>query len=82
MRGGQGGPVLLVLSRKVGQSLRIGDNVRVKVVEVRGQQVRLGIEAPDDVSITREEISEGNGARRDGESGARDDESPASEEGI
>lgn len=54
---------MLVLSRKVGQSLRIGDDVLVKVVEVRGQQVRLGIEAPEEVSITREEIAEERGSR-------------------
>jgi len=47
---------MLVLSRKVGQSLIIGEEVLVKVVDVRGQQVRIGIEAPDGVSIVREEI--------------------------
>ncbi|HHN75165.1 MAG TPA: carbon storage regulator [Acidobacteria bacterium] len=47
---------MLVLSRKVGQSLIIGEEVLVKVVDVRGQQVRIGIEAPEGVSIIREEI--------------------------
>ena len=73
---------MLVLSRKVGQSLRIGEKVRVKVVEVRGQQVRLGIEAPDDVTITREEISEtNNGDSQKGSDTAPDDVRPASGEG-
>ena len=47
---------MLVLSRKVGQSIIIGNNIHVKIVEVRGQQVRLGVEAPESVSIIREEI--------------------------
>lgn len=47
---------MLVLSRKVGQSLIIGNNIRVKVVEIRGQQVRLGLEAPSDVTVVREEL--------------------------
>ena len=47
---------MLVLSRKAGQSIIIGNNVRIKIVEVRGQQVRLGVEAPDDVAIVRQEI--------------------------
>ena len=47
---------MLVLSRKIGQSIIIGNNVRIKIVEIRGQQVRLGVEAPDDVAIVREEI--------------------------
>lgn len=47
---------MLVLSRKPGQSLIIGEEVRVKIVEVRGQQVRIGIEAPSRVSVVREEL--------------------------
>ena len=47
---------MLVLSRKPGQSLIIGEDVRVKIVEVRGQQVRIGIEAPSRVSVVREEL--------------------------
>lgn len=55
---------MLVLSRKLGQSLLIGKDIRIKVVEIRGQQVRLGLEAPDDVPVIREElhreVAEGN----------------------
>ena len=47
---------MLVISRKAGQSVMIGENVTVKIVEVRGQQVRIGIEAPPDVAVAREEL--------------------------
>ncbi len=47
---------MLVLSRKIGQTIRIGDDVRVRVLGVSGNQVSLGLEAPDDVRILREEI--------------------------
>jgi carbon storage regulator len=47
---------MLVLSRKVGEQVVIGENIRVTVVAVRGHQVRLGFVAPDDVAIRREEI--------------------------
>ena len=54
---------MLILTRKVGETIRIGDGVTVRVLEVRGSQVRLGIEAPAEVRILREEIYE---ATRDG----------------
>jgi len=54
---------MLILTRKVGETIRIGDGVTVRVLEVRGSQVRLGIDAPADVRIFREEIYE---ATRDG----------------
>jgi carbon storage regulator len=47
---------MLVLSRKKHESVMIGDNVAVTVVEVRGDKVRLGIEAPKDVAVHRREI--------------------------
>jgi carbon storage regulator len=47
---------MLILTRKVGEMIRIGDAVTVRVLEVRGSQVRLGIEAPADVRIFREEV--------------------------
>jgi carbon storage regulator len=46
---------MLVLSRKAGEQIVIGDNIRVTVVKVHGGRVRLGIEAPKDVSINRQE---------------------------
>ncbi|BBA71442.1 carbon storage regulator CsrA [Geobacter sulfurreducens] len=47
---------MLVLTRKMGEVVTIGDSIRIKVVEMKGNQVRLGIEAPNDMRIYREEI--------------------------
>lgn len=47
---------MLVLTRKKGQSIIIGDNIELTIVEVFGDQVRLGINAPKDISIHRKEI--------------------------
>ena len=47
---------MLILTRKVGEMIRIGDAVTVRVLEVRGSQVRLGVDAPSDVRIFREEV--------------------------
>jgi carbon storage regulator len=47
---------MLVLSRKVGEEIIIGNNIRVTVLSVRGNQIRLGFSAPSDVTIHREEL--------------------------
>ena len=47
---------MLVLSRKKNESIVINDNVVVTVVEVRGDKVRIGIEAPRDVTVHRQEV--------------------------
>jgi carbon storage regulator len=47
---------MLVLSRKTGESFSIGDTIKIKIVEVKGGHVRLGIEAPTEFRILREEI--------------------------
>ena len=47
---------MLILTRKLGEVIRVGDDVTVRVLEVRGNQVRLGVEAPPAVRIYREEI--------------------------
>ena len=47
---------MLVLTRKLHQSIVIGDGIEVVVLEVRGEQVRLGIRAPKDVAVHRKEI--------------------------
>ena len=49
---------MLVLSRQRDESIIIGDNIVITVVDVRGDKVRLGIEAPRDVSVHRREIYE------------------------
>ena len=47
---------MLVLTRKLGESIAIGDNVKVRVIQIKGKQVRLGIDAPRDTKIYREEV--------------------------
>ncbi len=47
---------MLVLSRKVGEQLMIGDDVTVTVLSVRGNQVRIGVTAPKEVPVLREEL--------------------------
>ncbi len=47
---------MLVLTRKVNQGIRIGDDIEVVVLEVRGEQVRLGIRAPRNVAVHRDEV--------------------------
>jgi flagellar assembly factor FliW len=49
---------VLILTRKIGESIIIGDNIRVVVLEVRGRQIRLGIDAPADIVVLREEIAQ------------------------
>src|SRR5437868_784865 len=49
-------PPMLVLTRKVGETLVIGDTIHVVVIAVRGEQVRLGIQAPPEITVDREEI--------------------------
>ena len=47
---------MLVLTRKLGENIRIGDTVKITVLEVRSGQVKLGIDAPPEVKVHREEI--------------------------
>lgn len=47
---------MLILTRRVGETLMIGDDVTVTVLGVKGNQIRLGINAPKDIAVHREEI--------------------------
>lgn len=47
---------MLILTRKSGEAIRIGDQVTLKIIEIRGNQVRLGVEAPRELEVHREEI--------------------------
>lgn len=52
----KGDIIMLILTRRVGETLMIGDDVTVTVLGVKGNQVRIGVNAPKDVSVHRQEI--------------------------
>lgn len=51
---------MLVLSRKLGEKILIGNDIVVTVVQISGSKIRLGIEAPKDVPVFRQELLDGN----------------------
>jgi carbon storage regulator len=63
---------MLVLTRRLNQSImisdpRIGDDIEITIVEIRGDQVRLGINAPRDVAVDRKEVTERKAQDREAE---------------
>jgi len=54
----QRGDSMLILSRKNGESIQIGDGIEIKVIAVKGDQVKIGIEAPSHIEVFRKEIYE------------------------
>ena len=49
---------MLILTRRIGETLMVGDDVTIRVLGVKGNQVRIGVNAPKDVAVHREEIYE------------------------
>ena len=58
---------MLILTRRIGETLMVGDEVTVTVLGVKGNQVRLGVNAPKEIAIHREEIYERVKAEQGGE---------------
>jgi len=63
---------MLVLTRRPGESLKIGNDVTIKILEANGNQVRIGIDAPKGISVHREEIYQKVVAEREAAAQIRD----------
>lgn len=68
---------MLILSRKINEKIKIGDDITLTIIEVRGDQVKIGVEAPKHVKVFRQEvfeaIQEENRAAAVSAAGAQDD---------
>ena len=73
---------MLILTRRVGETLVIGDEVTVTVLGVRGNQVRLGVNAPKDIAVHREEIYQRIQNEKTGEISSESDENNDREVGF
>ncbi len=58
---------MLILSRKKNEKVKIGDDITIAVVEIRGDKVRLGIEAPTEVPVHRQEVYDAIGRQEESE---------------
>jgi carbon storage regulator len=47
---------MLILTRKLGESIQIGDDIRITFLDIKGKQIRIGVEAPKEVVVHREEV--------------------------
>jgi carbon storage regulator len=70
---------MLILTRRVGESVVIGDDVSVTILGVKGNQVRIGVTAPMDVSVHRQEIYERIKKEQEAEPSANPEEPPDEE---
>ena len=73
---------MLVLSRRVGEKILIGDDIVVMVTEVRGDKVQLGIDAPKEVSVHRQEVYEAIQAEMREQIDERREEEPSGDMGL
>jgi carbon storage regulator len=62
---------MLILTRRVGETLNIGDDITVTVLGVKGNQVRIGVKAPAEVSVDREEVRQRKDQEQLGEIGTQ-----------
>ena len=49
---------MLILSRKINEKIMIGDNIAISIIEIRGDQIRIGIDAPKNIKVFRQEVFE------------------------
>lgn len=66
---------MLVLTRRVSEALIIGDDITITILSIKGHQVRIGIDAPENVSVHRDEVYERIQADKRKQEGSQDDES-------